>query len=83
MQWFLHDRPVELIGPGPFGMQLRDQLGNTQWVFTRGQAVYKCLGKEVRYVPLDLLTCPNCSWERLVHKCGDSCDGYITRGGCG
>ena len=63
--WFLHDKPVELIGPGPFGMQLRDNLGEVQWVFTKGQKVYQCLGKELRPIePPDALTCPDCSWAR-------------------
>ena len=81
--WFLHDRPVELIGPGPFGLQLRDQLGEVQWVFAKGQKVYECLGKEPRPMPSDALSCQQCSWERLVYRCGDSCGGYIRSGGCG
>ena len=83
MQWFLHDLPVEFIGPGPFGFQLRDNLGQTQWVFTKGQDVYDCLKKSPEGLPEDAMSCPNCSWERLVFICGDSCGGYITRGGCG
>ena len=83
MVWFLHDMPVELIGPGPFGMQLRDKLGDTQWVFTKGKEVYECLGQAEQGAPQGVLSCPNCSWERRVYKCGDSCGGYITKGGCG
>lgn len=80
--WYLHDKRVKLVGKSVFGLKLKDDLGETQWVFTTGQRVYECLGRVSRSMPDRLLSCPNCSWERLVYQCGNSCDGYITKGGC-
>ena len=82
-RWWLHDHPVELISPGSFGMAIVDNLGHRHWVFAPGQAVYNCLKQAPKTPPDGDNDCPNCTWARLIHKCGGSCNMEITKGGCG
>lgn len=80
--YHLHDKPVSLVAVTMMGVQLRNNLGETEWVFRTGKAVYECLLEKPKALPDGVDSCRHCSYERLVHKCGGSCEMNFSKAGC-
>ena len=75
---FYHTFPVKFLGVGEMGWWFQHTHRQERFLVpSAGKPVSTCVGSK----PINQ-ACNLCGFQPLVYKCGDTCRGYITKGGC-